>query len=43
MADEMLLGSTRATPGKLIEAGYKFIDQSLDEVLKFCTQANAIE
>ncbi len=37
MADEMLLGSTRATPGKLLEAGYKFIDQSLDEVLQFCT------
>ncbi|MFW2365980.1 MAG: TIGR01777 family oxidoreductase [Desulforhopalus sp.] len=36
MADEMLLSSTRATPKRLLEAGYEFKDQSLDEVLRFC-------
>lgn len=36
MADEMLLSSTRATPKKLLESGYEFIDQSLEEVLQFC-------
>lgn len=36
MADEMLLSSTRVTPKRLLEAGYEFKDQSLDDVLRFC-------
>jgi len=39
MADEMLLGSTRATPKKLLEEGYEFRDTSLDTFLQFCTDA----
>jgi hypothetical protein len=38
MADEMLLSSTRVTPKILLEAGFKYRDQSLDDVLRFCTQ-----
>ncbi len=38
MADEMLLSSTRATPAVLQEAGYAFRDQSLETVLRLCTQ-----
>jgi uncharacterized protein (TIGR01777 family) len=37
MADEMLLCSSRVTPKLLLESGYEFKDQSLDEVLQFCT------
>lgn len=33
MADEMLLTSARATPKVLLDAGYEFVDQSLDAVL----------
>jgi len=40
MADEMLLGSTRAAPRKLLEAGYEYRDQSLDKVLRLCTQSS---
>lgn len=36
MADEMLLSSTRATPKRLLDSGYEFIDQSLDDALRFC-------
>ncbi len=36
MADEMLLCSSRVTPKLLLESGYEFQDQSLDEVLRFC-------
>ena len=38
MADEMLLSSTRVTPKILLESGYEYRDQSLDDVLRFCTQ-----
>lgn len=36
MADEMLLTSGRATPAVLMEAGYPFVDQSLEGVLNYC-------
>ena len=36
MADEMLLSSTRVTPKVLLESDYRFQDQSLDAVLRFC-------
>jgi len=39
MADEMLLGSTRAVPKVLLEAGYQYKDKSLDDTLLFCTQS----
>lgn len=39
MADEMLLSSTRAVPRVLLQSGYAFIDESLDEVLKFCVES----
>ena len=38
MADEMLLTSSRVTPQKLMQAGYPFIDQSLEAVLRYCTE-----
>jgi hypothetical protein len=38
MADEMLLSSSRVTPKVLLESGYHFSDQSLESVLKFCTE-----
>jgi len=38
MAEEMLLTSTRAIPKILLEAGYKYKDQTLDEVLHLCIQ-----
>lgn len=38
MADEMLLTSCRVTPQKLMQAGYQYIDQSLESVLRYCTQ-----
>ncbi|MGW8194361.1 MAG: TIGR01777 family oxidoreductase [Desulforhopalus sp.] len=40
MAAEMLLSSTRATPQKLLRAGYEFIDTSLDETVKSCVQSS---
>ena len=36
MTNEMLLTSTRATPEKLVSAGYKFIDAALEDALTFC-------
>lgn len=36
MADEMLLASTRVTPKVLLEEDYRFQDQSLDAVLRYC-------
>ena len=36
MTNEMLLTSTRATPEKLVSAGYKFIDATLEDALTFC-------
>lgn len=36
MTQEMLLASTRATPERLIRAGYKFKDASLKDALTFC-------
>lgn len=36
MADEMLLSSARVTPKRLLDSGYEFIDQSLDDVLRLC-------
>jgi len=39
MAEEMLLGSSRVTPKILLEAGYKFADQSLEAVLQHCVEA----
>ena len=38
MADEMLLTSCRVTPQKLIQAGYQYTDQSLEAVLRYCTE-----
>lgn len=38
MADEMLLTSCRVTPQKLIKAGYQYTDQSLEAVLRYCTE-----
>ena len=40
MADEMLLTSCRVTPQKLIQAGYQYTDQSLEAVLRYCTEEN---
>ena len=37
MANEMLLTSARVTPEVLLDAGYEFIDQSLEEVLTLYT------
>jgi uncharacterized protein len=36
MADEALLASTRALPGKLVQVGYEFRHSSLDEALGHC-------
>ena len=36
MTNEMLLTSTRATPERLVSAGYKFIDATLEDALTFC-------
>lgn len=36
MAEEMLLASSRVSPRVLLEAGYQFKDQSLENVLKYC-------
>lgn len=38
MADEMLLCSSRATPKRLLDAGYTFKDQSLEKVLRHCVE-----
>lgn len=38
MADEMLLSSSRVTPQKLMQSGYQYIDQSLESVLRYCTE-----
>lgn len=40
MADEMLLTSCRVTPQKLIQAGYQYTDQSLEAILRYCTEEN---
>jgi hypothetical protein len=34
MADEALLGSTRAVPGKLVGAGFPFEEPTVDEALR---------
>lgn len=36
MAEEMLLSSNRVTPKVLLEEDYRFQDQSLDAVLRYC-------
>ena len=38
MADEMLLTSCRATPQKLIQSDYQYVDTSLESALRFCTE-----
>lgn len=38
MADEMLLTSCRATPQKLMQADYQYVDTSLESALSFCTK-----
>ena len=35
MANETILGSQRATPNKLIQSGYPFLHQRLEEALRF--------
>lgn len=40
MADDMLLSSTRVTPRTLLEAGFEYKDQKLDDVLRFCAKAS---
>lgn len=38
MAEEMLLCSSRVTPKVLLASGYKFKDQSLDSVIRYCVE-----
>lgn len=40
MAEETLLSSIRVTPKVLLENDYRFLDQSLDAVLRFCLSAS---
>ena len=41
MTQEMLLASTKASPQKLLAAGYEFRDKSLHKALLFCLGKNA--
>jgi uncharacterized protein (TIGR01777 family) len=38
MADEMLLGSSRVIPDKLLQAGYSYVDEELSQALAFCIE-----
>ena len=40
MADEMLLGSSRVVPQKLLAAGYVFTDQDLQQTLAWCVKGS---
>jgi len=39
MADEMVLSSCRVVPTRLLEAGYRFKEQDLRQVLASCTHS----
>ncbi|CAG37230.1 conserved hypothetical protein [Desulfotalea psychrophila LSv54] len=41
ITQEMLLASTKASPQKLVAAGYEFRDKSLNKTLLFCLEKNA--